>query len=62
MSGFKEYGRYDGLGLAALVKKKEISPGELCEAAIARIEEFNPKINAVLTPMFELARKTVVIV
>ncbi len=25
MSGFKEYDRYDGLGLAELVKKKEIS-------------------------------------
>jgi amidase len=59
MSGFKEYSRYDGLGLAELVKKKEISPAELCEEAIARIEKINPKINAVITPMFDLARKAV---
>lgn len=43
MSGFKEYDRYDGLGLAELVKKKEISAVELCEEAIARIEKINPK-------------------
>ncbi len=59
MSGFKEYDRYDGLGLTELVRKKEISPAELSEEAIARIEKINPKINAVITPMFELARKTV---
>ena len=59
MSGFKEYDRYDGLGLAELVKKKEISSVELCEEAIARIEKINPKLNAVITPMFDLARKSV---
>ncbi|MGD8297403.1 MAG: amidase family protein [Desulfobacterales bacterium] len=59
MSGFKEYDRYDGLGLAELVKKKEISSAELCEEAIARIEKINPKLNAVITPMYDLARKSV---
>ena len=59
MSGFKEYDHYDGLGLAELVKKKEISSVELCEEAIARIEKVNLKLNAVITPMFELARKSV---
>ncbi len=59
MSGFKEYDRYDGLGLAELVKKKEISSAELCEEAIARIEKINLKLNAVITPMFDLARKSV---
>jgi len=45
---FKEYGNYDGLGLAALVKKGEVSASELLDAAIARTEAVDPKINAVV--------------
>jgi amidase len=59
MGGFKEYNQYDGLGLAELVKKKEISAAELCEEAIVRIERVNPDLNAVITPMYDLARKAV---
>jgi len=59
MGGFKEYDQYDGLGLAELVKKKEISPAEICEEAITRIERVNPGLNAVVTPMYDLARETV---
>jgi len=56
MDGFAEYDRYDALGLAELVRKKEITPGELCEEAIGRIERINPKINAVIRTMFDIAR------
>ena len=56
MENFKEYEQYDGLGLAELVRKKELSPEALCEAAIERIESINPTINAVITPMFDKAR------
>jgi amidase len=59
MSTFKEFDRYDGLGLAALVQKKEVSPSELCEEAIRRIEQVNPKLNAVITRMYDIARKAV---
>jgi amidase len=59
MGDFKEYGRYDGLGLAELVKKKEVSAAEICEAAITRIERVNPTLNAVITPMYEQAREAV---
>ena len=59
METFKEYEQYDGLGLGELVRKKEVSPGELCEAAIQRIEAINPEINAVITPMFDQARAAV---
>jgi amidase len=59
MGDFKEYDQYDGLGLAELVKKKEVSPAEICEEAITRIERVNPALNAVITPMFDLARETV---
>ncbi|MEJ2727241.1 MAG: amidase [Deltaproteobacteria bacterium] len=59
MGGFKEYNQYDGLGLAELVRKKEVSAEELCEEAITRIERVNPTLNAVITPMYDLARKAV---
>ncbi len=59
MDGFKEYDRYDGLGLAELVRRKEVSPAELVEEAIRRIETVNPRINAVIHPMDDLARQQV---
>jgi amidase len=57
--GFAEYLKYDGLGLAELVRRKEVKPEELLEAAITRIEAINPKINAVVTKMYDEARKTI---
>jgi len=59
MGGFAEYAQYDGLGLADLLKKKEVSAAELCEEAITRIERVNPVLNAVITPMYDLARKAI---
>src|SRR5210317_1261047 len=59
MGGFKEYAQYDGMGLAELVKKREVSPAEVCEEAITRIERVNPALNAVITTMYDLARETV---
>lgn len=56
MSSFSEYIQYDGLGLAELVRAKEVTPAELLEAAINRIEASNPKINAVVRPMYDQAR------
>jgi amidase len=50
IGGFKEYDQYDGLGLAELVKKKEVSAAELCEDAITRIERVNPALNVALQP------------
>jgi amidase len=57
MSGIKEFEKYDALGLAGLVKRKEVKPFELVEETINRIEEVNPKLNAVIIPMYEEARK-----
>jgi amidase len=57
MAGFKEYDRYDALGLAELVRKKEVSAQELCEEAISRIDRINPKINAVIYRMYDIAHK-----
>ena len=57
MSPFPEYDRYDALALAELVRQGQITPLELCEEAIKRIEGINPKINAVVTPMYEQGRR-----
>jgi amidase len=46
----------DGLAQAELIRKKEVTPIELVDAAIARIERLNPELNAVVTPMYDLAR------
>jgi amidase len=54
-----EYEKYDGLGLALLIKNGEIAPLELIEAAIDRIEELNPSLNAVIHKMYEDAEETV---
>ena len=56
--GFAEYSNYDGLRLAELVKKKEIEPAELVEAAFQRIERHNPQLNAVVFKAFEEASAT----
>src|SRR5919197_3741819 len=46
----------DALGQAELVRRRELSPRELIDAAIARIEKVNPRLNAVITPLYEKAR------
>jgi amidase len=57
MTRLPEYHKYDGLGLADLVRKKKVSPAELVEEAISRIEAHNATINAVIYKMYEQARK-----
>lgn len=48
-----ELAKYDGLGLAELVKTKKISPLELIDDVYRRIDRVNSKINAVLTKNFD---------
>ncbi len=47
----------DATAQAELVRRKEVKPIELVEGAIERIERVNPQLNAVIMPMFDLARK-----
>ena len=58
MSGFKEYDTYDALGLVELVRNKEVTPLELVDEAISRIEKKNPQLNAVIHTMYDIARET----
>jgi amidase len=53
---FAEYADYDGLGLAALVKTGAVSPAEVLEAAIERIERHNGVLNAVVHKAYDEAR------
>ena len=52
-----DYAAYDGLGLAGLVARKEVTPAELVDAAIARIEAHNPALNAVVYKGYDDARR-----
>jgi len=55
--GIPEYAQLDGLGLAELVHRGEVTALELLEEAIARTEEINPEINAVIFKGYEAARR-----
>jgi amidase len=43
-----EYGRYDGTGLAKLVRNGDVSPTELARTALDAVEHLNPALNAVV--------------
>ncbi len=46
-----DYQTYDAVGLAALVRKGEVTPAELLNAARRRRDEVNPRINAVIADL-----------
>jgi len=48
----------DAVAQADLVRRRELSALELVEASIARIEKYNPAINAVIHPLFDNARRS----
>lgn len=54
----REYANYDGLGLAELVRKRDVTPGELLDAAIERAERSNPRLNAIVYKAYDEARAT----
>lgn len=50
-----EYTAYDGLGLADLVRRREVTPLELVEVAFQAVEQVNPRLNAVIALLREQA-------
>ena len=56
---FKEYGEYDAVGLAELVRKKEVTARELLDEAIARTAKVNPQINAVVVKHYDYAERQI---
>src|SRR3972149_9214307 len=47
----------DGIAQAELVRTKQVTPAERVEAAIERMERVNPQLNAVVTTLYEQARR-----
>ncbi|MFC0399570.1 amidase [Paraburkholderia rhizosphaerae] len=52
-----DYLAHDAIGLAELVKKREVSARELLDVAIARAEAANPAINAIVVKDYDAARR-----
>jgi amidase len=59
MSGFADYEHYDALGLADLVRRGKVAPGDLLEAAIERVEARNPAVNAVIMKLYGYGRQAI---
>ena len=59
MSLIDELAFYDAIAQAELLRRKEVKPEELTEAAIARAESLNPALNAIVTAMFDSAMSQV---
>ena len=51
----KDYERYDAVGLAELVRQGAVSAAELLRAAIARIDDRNESLNAVIAKDYAAA-------
>ena len=49
--------RLDMIEQARLVRDGEVSAAEMVEAAISGIGKLNPELNAVVLPLFDMARK-----
>src|SRR5674476_330843 len=56
---FREYGSCAGIGLAELVWKKQVSPKELLDEAIARTARVDPQINAVVVKHYDHAERQI---
>lgn len=52
-----DFARLDAIAQAELIRRREIQPIELIDAAIARAERLNPSLNAIVWPMYESARE-----
>ena len=56
MAYLAELSRLDATALADLVQSRSVTPLELVDATVARIEQINPSLNAIVTPMYDEAR------
>jgi amidase len=59
MGAFDDYEQFDGVGLAELVRQGKVTPTQLLEAAIERVEARNPAVNAVVMPLYDHARRAI---
>lgn len=54
-----DYAGYDALGLAELVRTGQVSAAELLKTVLDRVASLNPRLNAIVTPLYEQAHQTV---
>lgn len=59
MSTFEEYEDHDAIGLADLVRRKEVTAAEVLEAAITRAEARNPALNAIVQQLYDYGREAI---
>src|SRR5436190_21118128 len=59
MSGFADFEHYDALGLADLVGRGKVTPAELLDAAIERVEARNARVNAVVMKLYDYGRRAI---
>lgn len=59
MAAFADYEQYDALGLADLVRRGKVTPTDLLESAIERVEARNPTVNAVIMPLYDHGRRAI---
>jgi amidase/6-aminohexanoate-cyclic-dimer hydrolase len=56
---FDDYEACDAVGLAGLVAAGAVTPAELLEAALVRVETLNPRLNALVHLQTEVARRLI---
>jgi Asp-tRNA(Asn)/Glu-tRNA(Gln) amidotransferase A subunit family amidase len=54
---YGDYEKLDAVALADLIARKEIAPSDALEAAIARADAVNAKLNAIVLPYYEMGRE-----
>jgi Asp-tRNA(Asn)/Glu-tRNA(Gln) amidotransferase A subunit family amidase len=54
-----EYQKEDAVGLAALIKNRDVSETEVLDAALARLDQVNGKLNAVIDRFDDEARQAI---
>lgn len=59
MAAFKEYEQYDALGLAELVRGREVTASELLDAAVERVEARNGAVNAVVVRLYDYGKAAI---
>lgn len=59
MGGFSDFDKHDAMGLAELVRNKDVTPEELLDESIDRVERLNPQLNAVTLKHYDEARKQI---
>ena len=59
MSAYEQYEDFDAIGLAELVRRKEVAAEEVLEAAITRAEARNPALNAIVMELYDFGRQAI---